>query len=500
MKKLNKVFKGLIYALPAVLFFSYYPIIAFGSDNTMNFELSLPLIWLVLFDLVSLVLLVREKRLGGIFKWWTMLLFPIFASLSLIWSLNLVRGILTVGIMWLVYFASLVVVSLRDIVGNKEDFCRNFLKGLFLSSLLVCGWCLVQSILDAAGLSREQTLMCPGCVSQMFGFPHPNGFAIEPQFMGNLLLAPALVAVWLYFKRQNNKNLGQERSRGDNFYNGSVGAHTKLQFRDSLRDRCKNYSGSRFLCPKFLLFYFFIIVSTLFLTFSRGAIYSFIVAMMFMSGFLLVREKKRIVKRLMMVWGVVILSFLSALNLQGIMAAVGPTNTTYGSAVTKVLNHLSLGIIDVREKELDGVPVNMPDDAPVYDGYVEESTNIRMELTRNAIKVWSKDFKNAAIGVGIGGAGKAMYDEGLIWSPKEIVQNEYASVLLELGLVGVVLALIVVVLLFRVFAKSPASALLLPLLVAYGVSLFFFSGFANALQIYILPVVFYIVFRKKLVS
>jgi len=55
MKPLRKLYFGLLYILPAVLFFSYYPVIRFGSNSSMNFELSLPLIWLVIFDIIAFV-------------------------------------------------------------------------------------------------------------------------------------------------------------------------------------------------------------------------------------------------------------------------------------------------------------------------------------------------------------------------------------------------------------------------------------------------------------
>ena len=45
---LEKVASFLVLILPAVLFFSYYPVISFGANETMNFELSLPMIWLVI--------------------------------------------------------------------------------------------------------------------------------------------------------------------------------------------------------------------------------------------------------------------------------------------------------------------------------------------------------------------------------------------------------------------------------------------------------------------
>ena len=110
------------------------------------------------------------------------------------------------------------------------------------------------------------------------------------------------------------------------------------------------------------------------------------------------------------------------------------------------------------------------------------------------------------LGVGIGGAGVALYDNGLSSSPKEIVQNEYASLLLEIGLIGVSLLVVMMVLVVRLVLKNPMRGLIMSLMVAYGVSLMFFSGFANALQIYLLPMMLmalgdgYKVKRKKLVS
>lgn len=449
MKKLNKIFCGLIYILPAVLVFSYYPIFSFGSSETMNFELSLPLLWLVVFDVIAFVIFILRRDFT-FFKKWQWLLFPVFATVSLIWSHNFVRGILTVGILWLVTFAIFSILRLRKIFYDERGFYYTFLKFFFGSAVFISAWCVLQCVMDVFGVSREVTLLCRGCTYRTFGFPHPNGFAIEPQFMGNLLLAPTVVMGGILVARKHS-----------------------LRFK----------------------FLFFFITATLFLTFSRGAIYAFIVAMIFMSGALIVRRVG--FKKIAMMWGAIMVSFLFALNLQGILAQISPTNDTYVSGVSKVLNHLSLGIIDVGgrvESSNDG------DNESEFDGYVEESTNVRMELTENAVKVWSKDFRTVMFGVGIGGAGQAMYDAGLTGSPKEIVQNEYASILLETGLVGVLIIIFTIFMILKIIRKNPMNIIILTLGVAYAVSLLFFSGFANVLQIYLILPVFYIVFLKKLVS
>ena len=505
MKRLIRI---LLCILPVAFYFSYFPVISLGSDATMNFELSIPLIVLVIFDVVALIAMIKEKVLvRGIGKKWWVLLFPLFATLSILWSFNTVRGILTCGIMWALVFAAYAIWQLRALVID-EKFKRIWLKVFFGASLVMCTWCVVQCILDVAGVTREYTLLCAGCTYKSFGFPHPNGFAIEPQFMGNLLLAPAIMSAWLVVK-QKSKNQKRNTSRGDDFYNGSVGTHTKLQFRDSFRDRCKNYSGS-YLCFWFLLFCF---TATLFLTFSRGAIYAFMVAMAFLTALSLWSRIKRL-RAIGAMWLVIVLSFVVTLNIQGLMAEIAPTTDTYQTAVAKVLNHLSLGIIKVqnstisepennREEINENQIVQNSTIKPDFDGYVEESTEVRKEMTENAIKIWRENPKNLLVGVGIGGAGVAMHEAGLTEDAKEIVQNQYASLLLEMGLVGVILIIATGVGLICVVVKRANKnelvnglPMVAALVIAYGVSLIFFAGLPNALHIYIMPVLLMVMCDK----
>ena len=127
----------------------------------------------------------------------------------------------------------------------------------------------------------------------------------------------------------------------------------------------------------------------------------------------------------------------------------------------------------------------------VFDGYVAESTDTRIRLSNAALTVWRKDFKTVMVGVGIGGAGQALFDNGFSPAPREIVQNEYVSLLLETGLIGVFLFVAMMILVIRVFLRNKNAGMLLALLVAYGVSLLFFSGLTNALQIVLLPGILY---------
>ena len=544
---LSAAFRVLLYVMPLCLFFSYHPVIKLGESEAMYFELSVAEIWLVVYSIVAFVEMVRRKKLLAGLKqkwWWMWLLFPVWLTLSVLWSLNVTRGVLTAGMMWLVVFAGYGVWTLRD--GLDEEFWVRWWKWFLGSSLLICGWCVLQCILDLVGVGQDYSLMCDGCTYHMFGFPHPNGFAIEPQFMGNLLLAPAITAAWLFSRGDCNsafRGRGSSRPslRGSDPSSLDQGSPTgrRLETKSklfacsaptvvgrNLRKPLKTLlpvasqesydGGSCSLCSNFLLACFFIITATLFLTFSRGAIYAFVVGMLFMSGFVVFGAKKRerggLWKRVGMVWGLVILSFVVVLNVQGLMAEMGPTSDTYFDGVAKVVNHLSLGVIDLKAddgveqgEEMENVEWKLLEDEyavventvenfekeeAIFDGYVAESTDTRVRLSGAAVKVWSQSLSNVLFGVGLGGAGYALYNNGLSPAPREIVQNEYVSLLLETGLIGIFLLALTMVLVIRMVWRKPLSMMILSLLVVYGLSLIFFSGLPNALHIYLLLMLF----------
>ena len=479
---LHHIYHILLLALPPVLYFSYYPLIHFGQTDSMNLEISLPLIWLVIFDLVGLIILYESRPRLNFHQIWPWLLLPFFLTVSVVWSLNPLRGVLTVGVVWLIYFAIFCFFILRKIIPWPRNFTQLFWRVFFISSLLVCAWCWLQAILDLAGLSQTHTLMCNGCIYAMFGFPRPNGFAIEPQFMGNLLLAPTLLAAW---------------------FAGSDQPHHK----------------------KYYLI-FFILAATLFLTFSRGAIYAFAAGILLLVIWRIIQTKS---PRPLLQVLVFILAFTFTLNAQGIMAAASPTSDTYASGIAKTIHQLSLGRIDFRSAVVqtekartnnpqtnnaqtnntqtnntqtnnsqsqtiqpEKITSNSPDtiiesDTAIFDGYVAESTDTRVRLTNSALSIWSTNLNLILFGVGLGGAGQALYLSNLSPAPKEIVQNEYASLLLETGLLGFILVLFTLYLFLRLVNHSSLRLPLFALILAYAITLFFFSGLPNALQIYLIP-------------
>lgn len=457
----------LLYALPATLFFSYYPVISLGTTSSMNLELSLPLIWLVLFFCTSLPDLSKFIR-SHYQKLLIFTAFPIYTTLSVFWSANRFRTILTAGILWLIFFAILSIYQLsqsKSVVKNTT-IKHHLLKVFFISSAVICLWCWLQAILDVVQVSRDLTLMCQGCTYQAFGFPHPNGFAVEPQFMGNLLLAPSLLALYLYF--------------------------------------CKDPKH-----PKLLAFTALLFITTLFFTFSRGAIFSFLLTVCVVA-IIFIRKIKS--PRPLLILPMLLIPFILALTAQGIFAALSPTNDTFLAGTTKSLHHLSLGTIDLRhlagktslppstsllsETEPHEDSPTTPSDSSSnsetnsahFSGYVAESTNIRRQLTFLALNLWTSNLSYFFFGVGLGSAGVSLHQAyPQVLGAKEIVQNQYASLALETGLLGLILLAITIIQIIKKLRLSRDWLLFLSLILAYALSLLFFSGLPNALHVYLLP-------------
>ncbi len=560
-KFLRAVYFALLVALPAVLFFSYHPIISLGANSSMNFELSLPLIWLILFDFISLTNFAilfrgyknsdacskvekgsRKRGFAMLFesiKTWprgperssrkaiaeplVFLLFPLYCTLSVFWSANPLRAILTVGILWLVIFAVFAIIRLSPLLEPPSRLKIWAIRAFFVSTAVVCLFCFIQSLLDSCGLSRETTLLCAGCTHRSFGFPHPNGFAIEPQFTGNLLLAPTLLVLYLLCqatsKIPSHPNKTEQNSKTEHL----EPEQTTTTFPHLRKTPVKT---ALVICA--ILF-----STTLFFTFSRGAIYSYALGLAILIIFAL---RRRIFRPVLII--IPVTTFFLSLGLQGTFAHFGPTSETFTSAVTKSIHQLSLGIIDLRPQSnsqaseafeqvvnegtgasasdadnqagtgLDATRRERPESAtasladaadPVFDGYVAESTNVRLGLSASALATWSQNPRTILFGVGLGGAGIAMHEFDPISnpSPKEIVQNQPISLLLETGLFGTILLLIAFYLILR--PKSPlwahpAIPLLISIVTAYLISLQFFAGLPNALHIYLLPPLFWYLF------
>lgn len=424
---------------PIMIWFSYLPRISLAEDGMMNYELSLTLIYVVILAIVGLPRVwhhrseLRQSRLV-----WLVSAFVGWSGLCVIWSDNRTRGLLTFAVYVVLYLVFLALVAERRLL------CRLLPKLVRVAIWMTISACLLaitQMVLGTFVITNRHSLgLCAGCVAGQFGFIRPNLLAIEPQFLGSLLLAPLLYITYLTLQ----------------------GKHS--------------YAKQ----PLLLV----LMLTTLWLTLSRGAIYAYLASLVVM--ILLVRKWRR----QLVVVGLIALSLVVCLVCQGTLASANPRiDSSFTQAVSTSLNHLSMGIIRLPYQRKSPTSPSLisreHDKQPAYHGYVVESTNVRLSLTKTALTAWrSNQLGQQLFGTGLGSAGIVLARQTGSRYQKEIVQNEFVEVLLERGLIGLALLGGLVVLYGRLCSQR-RDHLALVILVAYLVQWCFFSGLPNALHIYL---------------
>lgn len=526
---LSKIQQIMLLCLPFCLFFSYHPVIPIFSTSTTNFELSIPLLWLLIFAILSLSenfrlyiyslrIVIKTKSLVNktsrpssrhktdklyphFLRLFT-LIYPLFVTINSIDSPNFLRAVLTSGVIWCICLSLLTI--LQNISQYKTQIGKSFNKNLLIAGILASVFCWLQSILDIAGIPREATLLCKGCISTVFGFPHPNGFAIESQFMANLLLAPIFLSLFYLLERPKNHS---NKLNSDPYPASKLGHFL------------------RFGLPLFL-------IATLYLTLSRGAIFSFWVSVFVLFIYQIVKLIKQkscrreiLFRQPLIFSAVVFLPFFFTLSAQGLFTELGPTSHTFFDGVSTSVSQLSLGRIDLTKvfhktnennksheshethethesnkphlSDLNTDAATSAQKTPQFTSYIEESTNIRLNLNRLALSSWRTSLRRMLAGVGLGAAGLTLYQEfPELGSPKEIIQNEYLAILYEQGICGVIMIIcvaILFVLTYKLHNKNHEKTLIYGrvLALSFALTLCFFSGLPNALHIYLLtPLLF----------
>lgn len=529
---LSKIQQIMLLCLPFCLFFSYNPVIPIFSTSTTNFELSIPLLWLLVFAILSLPenfrlyinslrVVIKAKshvnkaprpsshhktdKLYPHFLRLFTLAYPFFVAVNSIGSPNFLRAILTSGVIWCICLSLLTI--LQNISQYKTQIGKSFNKNLLIAGTLASAFCWLQSILDIAGAPREFTFLCKGCTSTVFGFPHPNGFAIESQFMANLLLAPIFLSLFYLLKGPKNHS---NKLNSDPYPASKLGHFL------------------RFGLPLFL-------IATLYLTLSRGAIFSFWVSVFVLFIYQIIKLikqkscRREILFRQPLIFSVVVfLPFFFTLSAQGLFTELGPTSHTFFDGVSTSISQLSLGRIDLTKvfhktnennksheshetneahethesnkphlSDLNTDAAASVQKAPQFTSYIEESTNIRLNLNRLALSSWRTSPRRMLTGVGLGAAGLTLYQEfPELGSPKEIIQNEYLAILYEQGICGVIMIIcvaILFVLTYKLHNKNHEKTSIYGrvLALSFALTLCFFSGLPNALHIYLLtPLLF----------
>ena len=516
-QKLLPLHRRFFWILPIILFFSYYPVIPLFSTESSNYEFSLPLLWLLLMGFLSLPalfidlcnLIVKKVSLTKPTTQIPLILssIPLYFSLTLFWSSNKFRGLMTAGIIWCLYLSLLTFY--KNIILKKTPLSLE--KPFLFGATLASGFCWLQAILNTLNIPGDRILLCLGCTNLSFGFPHPNGFAIEPQFMGNLLLAPA---IFLVFRVIHPKN--HQTRKAKILYIALSG----------------------------------FIISTLFLIFSRGATYSFFLAVAVIFLYEIFHTKKKLLVASKII-SLILFPLIFVTLIQGLMSEFGPTSDTFIGGVSRSLSQMTLGRIKIPLPEAKNpsttsnessnlspndntntnastnTSANPISDAPLFDGYITESTDIRVKLSKMGLQLALSHPGQFFFGSGLGSSGIALYQAfPELGSTKEITQNQYIAILVEAGFIGILIIFcssICVIYLcysrqkpiklsFKQSSKqsmkksnfasmisniNPAKLYFASLILAYAASVCFFSGLPNALHIYLVPILYPALFAEN---
>ena len=516
-QKLLPLHRGFFWVLPIVLFFSYYPVIPLFSTESSNYEFSLPLLWLLLMGILSLPIfladlcnLIAKKTPLTKFPVQIPLILssiPLYFSLTLLWSSNKFRGLMTAGIIWCLYLSLLTFY--KNIILKKTPLSLE--KPFLLGATLASGFSWLQAILNTLNIPGNQILLCLGCTNLSFGFPHPNGFAIEPQFMGNLLLAPAIFLVFRVI-------------------------HPKSHQTRKAKILYLTLAG--------------FIISTLFLIFSRGATYSFFLAVAVIFLYEIFRAKKKLLVASKII-SLILFPLIFVTLAQGLMSELGPTSDTFLGGVSRSISQMTLGRVKIPRPEAKNPSttsnessslssnnnvntnasahssVNSTSNAPLFNGYITESTDIRVKLSRMGLRLAFSHPGQFFFGSGLGSSGVALYQAfPELGSTKEITQNEYIAILAETGFIGILIIFCSGICVFYLcyshkkpvklsfkqsskqsMKKSNFTSLIssitsaklyfASLILAYAASVCFFSGLPNALHIYLVPVLYPALFAEN---
>ena len=428
------------------LFFSYQPSLMFGMTSGINLKLGLPILFGTLFVATSYKRIL-EKRIV-VFKNIGLRVFLIFSainSVSILWSVNKPRALFETGLLWLLFLISVAVIAQFDVLNKNR---ARLIAILLVSALIVCLFAFWQVIADALGIDPLFTLLSAPYRATLFGFARPTGFALEPQFLANVLIVPIVVAM--------NKMLSPK-------------------------------SG---ILPPIVLALSF---ATIILTISRGGLLA--VAMSFI---LIIIFTHAPLRKYLALAGTMLLGAIIGLVMISTAATLDTRDTiTAESAITGIVRHVSLGKIDL-EKLLVQQPVHptvvpvspaTPTPAPAPQPvsipvYVSESTTSRLQMSEEASKLWLSTPKHFFFGIGVGAFGSTVHTLNPNFAINSIVNNEYLQVASELGLIGLVvfLSLLLLPIAWGIYRRQ---WIVVVVLIALYSQWFFFSGNINVFHVWV---------------
>lgn len=425
-----------LFALFPLLIFSYLPVISLGMAFGVHLDISLLYAALVLVFLVNILVFWKQRSiLLSSLAWKCGAAFLGFIWISCLYSSNPFRAVVTASFFTLVFgIFSAILIHLPTLLKQKSTIMR-LVSYSFVLTILLALW---QIIADALYVSPTLSLLPAMYSGDIFGVARPTAFALEPQFLGSLLLAPFIYTAYRCITRT---------SRSD-------------------------------------VFLFAAVAVILLLTLSRGALVGGAIGLILL--LILVRPAIKSAVRLLLTGVAAVVVTLAVI---AIIGSVRQDSTSGYAATNKVINQLSLGTISLPNEKIDTKNVTIepsaPPATPSQSGYVESSTDSRLSMSAEALQLWNSSPSTLLFGVGIGGFGASLHAKDSAAPESSIVNNFYLELLAETGVVGTILFLCFLGALLYAGTKSK-QYILVSLLAAFLLHWCFFSGISNVTHIWVI--------------
>jgi|GEM_PF-2297153 len=378
---------------------------------------------------------------------------------SLLVTLNTPRTLLLGVSIGLLAGASLAMyVYVGQLGAGLSQFMKRAGSWIVGVGAVVAAIGIVQFIVGSVDQTLVADGLCEGCRGGIFGFPRINGFAIEPQFFANALL-PALLVT-----------LASQR-RGQVF--GARGWATST-----------------------------LIVTAFALSFSRGANLALAAAVIILVV-QLVRFGKA--KQLVKIGVVLVAGYLLAATMMigsNYLQFHDENPDIVAETFETLVEHGSAGIVelDVRSNQkLESTHVNSPRSAVSREisstepfappQQIEASGDERLAAAETGVS-FLDNWRRRLLGVGFGNLGPYAVSQNESLPSDLTIYIQYALVLVEAGVVGLVLfvavhAAAVWCCLKQAAVGYPTQVALGAIMVAFMVQYFFYGTYINAAYIWV---------------
>ncbi len=425
---------------------SKYPSFALPIANFPSFRIGLYQILVLLFVLLCLPALIKQKSLlfNNKNKWVTtlLLLFAILVGASIAWSNYPARSALLAFSVWLLIV--LVFCAWWYVAQNiTKNNIKTIVKAVLFFGILYAIIGIAQFIIGTF-FNTNLALLCTGCNANVFGFARISGLAAEPQFFANSLIPFIFIAIYSLVKKTSNL------------------AWISLTS----------------------------VSLTLGLTFSRGAYFAIAISLI-ITFILLIKNKlaktSLITKIILAIVGGFAVAFFILIAGASIKNSSTP-DITY-KTIDSIAEHVSLGIIDLPNKLTPVQPITQNQETIfVSPGLIEASNTERTSAASLAIKAWRYSPLTTIFGVGVGNLGPFVVKNIDASAPSTLTVYIYYILLLsELGIIGLLLFVTLFIICFKKLLndKKALSISLFGILLAFFIQYIFFGSYINVMYIWL---------------